>query len=65
MGNRERHHPEPAPDGLPDDDGIGGGLERAREAGEDFLAAGDEAIRRALSSDSEAFLRSTRQRGGQ
>ena len=40
-------------------------LERLREAGEEFLAEGDEAIRRALSGDSEAFLRANRQKGGQ
>ena len=33
--------------------------------GEEFLAAGDEAIRRALSGDSEAFLRANRQKGGE
>jgi hypothetical protein len=30
-----------------------------------MLAAGDEAIRRALSADSEAFLVASRQSGGQ
>jgi len=40
-------------------------LEEARAAGERFLRAGDEAIERALSGDSEAFLRSSRQEGGQ
>ena len=43
----------------------GGGLEELRVAGAAFLAAGDEAIRRALSGDSEAFLRANRQQGGQ
>ena len=51
------------PGGGDGDDG--GGLTNAREAGQDFLAAGDEAIRRALSGDSEAFLRANRQRGGE
>lgn len=50
--------------GGPDDAG-GEDLERLRAVGEDFLAAGDEAIRRALSGDSERFLRANRQRGGQ
>lgn len=45
--------------------GGGGNLGELHRAGEDLLAAGDEAIRRALSSDSEAFLRANRQRGGQ
>lgn len=43
----------------------GGDLNELRRAGEDLLAAGDEAIRRALSGDSEAFLRANRQQGGQ
>ena len=42
-----------------------GGLEQLRRAGEEFLAAGDEAIRRALSGDSQAFLRASRQQGGE
>jgi hypothetical protein len=65
MAARERHRPRPGCDGPPDDGDLTGGLDRARRAGEEFLAAGDEAIRRALSGDSEAFLRSSRQRGGQ
>ena len=50
---------------------VGGGgedddtrLDRLRSA-ERLLAAADEAIERALSSDSEAFLRAARQTGGQ
>ena len=57
-------HPErpqdPAPVGAP-----GSHLDDLRQAGEEFLAAGDQAIRRALSGDSEAFLRANRQKGGQ
>ena len=49
----------------PKDQGDGKELEDLRRAGEEFLAAGDEAIRRALSGDSEAFLRANRQQGGQ
>ena len=37
----------------------------AREAAERFLASADEAIDRALSGDSEAFLAASRQQGGQ
>ena len=40
-------------------------LEQIRQTANEFLAAGDEAIRRALSGDSEAFLRANRQQGGQ
>ena len=46
-------------------DSEGGGLEQARRAGDDLLAAGDAAIARALSGDSERFLRANRQEGGQ
>lgn len=65
MRQRERapREEEPRPDhpGGTDADQ----LERLRRAGEEFLAAGDEAIRKALSSDSRAFLRASRQQGGE
>jgi alpha-D-ribose 1-methylphosphonate 5-triphosphate synthase subunit PhnI len=47
------------------DDSAGGELDDLRRAGEDFLAAGDEAIQKALSSDSEAFLHANQQSGGE
>jgi hypothetical protein len=41
-------------------------LQQARDQGDRLLAAGDEAIQRALAgSNSEAFLRAGRQQGGQ
>jgi hypothetical protein len=41
-------------------------LDRLREQANRFLEAGDEAINRALAnSDSEAFLRASRQQGGE
>jgi len=41
-------------------------LDQARSEADRLLAAGDEAIRRALgNSNSEAFLRSARQQGGE
>jgi len=43
----------------------GGDLEATRETAGRMLAAGAEAIRRALSTDSEAFLNATRQQSGQ
>jgi hypothetical protein len=44
----------------------GGGLDRLREQASRFLEAGDEAIDRALAnSDSESFLRASRQQGGE
>jgi hypothetical protein len=47
--------------GRPDSDG----LSDARRTGEELLSAGDEAIARALSGNSEQFLRANRQEGGQ
>ena len=40
-------------------------LAASRAAAAELLAAGDEAIRKALSKDSERFLGATRQSGGQ
>lgn len=40
-------------------------LARRRQAGTDLLASADEAINRALSADSEAFLLANRQEGGE
>jgi hypothetical protein len=67
MTERERRHPSerPGPEGGNGGPGDAGQLDELRRAGEDLLAAGEEAIRRALSADSEAFLRANRQEGGQ
>jgi hypothetical protein len=52
--------------GGDDEPGSSQALLDARTQEETLLAAGDEAIRRALgNSDSEAFLRASRQTGGQ
>ena len=40
-------------------------LQRLQQVSRELLTAGAQAIERALSSDSEAFLRSTRQESGQ
>lgn len=49
-----------------DDGGSDALLQQSRSDGDRLLAAGDEAIRRALSDvDSEAFLRASRQQGGE
>ncbi|MGE0553215.1 MAG: hypothetical protein AB7R55_07275 [Gemmatimonadales bacterium] len=61
---RTRHDRE-HPDDSEREGGDDANLERLRQQADDFLAAGDAAIERALSSDSEAFLRSSRQLGGQ
>ncbi|MGP8251895.1 MAG: hypothetical protein ACLQHF_07655 [Terracidiphilus sp.] len=54
---------------LPGDDNSSdssGSLNQARNEADRFLAAGDDAIRRALAgSNSEAFLRSAMQQGGE
>lgn len=55
---REDPRPQREPE-TPDE------LARLRARGDDFLAAGDAAIERALSGDSEAFLRANRQEGGE
>jgi hypothetical protein len=67
MEARERRRDvyEWTPDPGATDGPGGGGLDAAREAGERFLRAGDRAIDRALSGNSEAFLRASRQEGGQ
>ena len=66
MQERERIPPPrmPGADGASAGSGAGN-LDELRRAGEDLLAAGDEAIRRALSGNSEAFLRANRQQSGQ
>jgi hypothetical protein len=65
MNERERieneHNPPPSSEGL----GENNRLQQIRQTANEFLAAGDEAIRRALSGDSEGFLRANRQQGGQ
>ena len=53
----------PAPGG--DQGASDDSLNAVREAGERFLRAGDRAIDRALSGDSESFLRSIRQESGE
>ena len=44
---------------------VGGNLDQVRQVGESLFRAADDAIRRALSRDSRAFLESTQQSGGQ
>jgi hypothetical protein len=43
----------------------GGNLESLRASGQEFLTAGSDAISRALSGDSVAFLEASEQQGGQ
>jgi hypothetical protein len=59
QSENERRSPQPEDEAAADE------RQRLQHAGETFLAAGDEAIRRALSGDSEGFVRASRQQGGQ
>ena len=62
--NRRRQRDE-AGNGLPGGQ-PGGNLDDLRMAAQGFIAAGNEAINRALSNgNSEAFLNASRQEGGQ
>ncbi len=68
MSERERHHPmrEPRPRvAAPGNPGADADVERLRADAERLLNAADDAIARALSGDSEAFLEANRQAGGQ
>jgi hypothetical protein len=65
MTLRERTEDERVESGAPGDNSADANLRRARLAGQTFLAAGADAIQRALSGDSEKFLAATRQQGGQ
>ena len=63
MQERERQHEERE---RPQSNGVGGeNLGAIGNTGSRLLAAGDAAIDRALSGDSDAFLRANRQQGGQ
>lgn len=57
--NRERRQSDEPSDESPSE------LREIRRAGEAFLAAGDDAIARALSGNSQRFLTQHRQQGGQ
>ncbi|MEK6289235.1 MAG: hypothetical protein AABO57_26280 [Acidobacteriota bacterium] len=67
MTMRERLEDDRPPDERdPAGDASGdANLRRMRLAGESLLAAGADAIQRALSGNSESFLKATRQQGGQ
>ena len=63
---RERNHEDETGKHGQTHGGAGGNdLNNMRQAGERFHSAADDAIRRALSGDSQAFLRANRQQGGQ
>jgi hypothetical protein len=64
MHTRERQHDDRQ---HPQSDGAlaGSGLDALTANAERMLAAGDDAIDRALSGNSDAFLRANRQHGGE
>lgn len=64
MGPRPERSDPPA-GSAGSDQAPGGPDPETVRAGEELLRAGDEAIRRALSGDSQAFLRANRQSGGE
>ena len=66
--NRERTNRHDPPERRPEPSAGGAGvgnLAGLRREARDLLAAGEAAISRALSGDSEEFLRANRQQGGQ
>jgi len=66
MRFRERHNEPSARVESPPVGSPGGeNLDAVRQAGESLFQAADDAIDRALSGDSQAFLEATRQEGGQ
>ena len=65
MTSRQRQHQESEQREAPAEEPPAEGLDAVRAEVERFLAAGDDAIERALSGDSIDFLDSTRQEGGQ
>jgi len=61
--NRESQEQEPAPEPQAAD--AGAGADDAARRARSLLDVADEAIRRALSGDSERFLAQNRQQGGE
>jgi hypothetical protein len=61
--NRESREQEPVPEPQAAD--AGAGADDAARRARSLLDVGDEAIRRALSGDSERFLTQNRQQGGE
>ena len=65
MRERSRDRLRPGDGGGPGEPDAGGGAAGPGAEAERYLNAADRAIERALSGDSEEFLRSVRQEGGQ
>ncbi len=61
LNDDSREEPQNPGPGEPTSDN----LERLRKAGEDYLSAGDQAIKKIISADSTAFLNAAKQVGGQ
>jgi hypothetical protein len=58
------HHPQ-TPPASASGEPAGGGLDALAQEGHAFLAAGRDVIDAALSGNSQAFVKSTRQGGGE
>jgi hypothetical protein len=65
MKFREREEGQTPPAVRPSPEGGPPATEAVLEEGSQLLAAADEAIRRALSANSDDFLAASRQQGGQ
>jgi hypothetical protein len=65
MRTRKRPHEPREPLQARSDTAEGSDLDAARTEADRLLAAADDAIERALSADSQTFLRAIRQQGGQ
>lgn len=61
----ERTHRERSQTVAGDGDAGGGNLEAKRSEIDRLLSAGDDLVKKALSSDSAAFVEASRQRGGE
>ena len=65
MNEKERINPDAGAPGAADGAPGGGTLNTTRQKGQAFLAASQDAIKKAISGDSAKFNQSARQQGGQ
>lgn len=65
MDLRQRRNEDSAQGGASRDAGSGEQQQQWHQEGDAFLAAGEDAIQRALSTNATTFLHATRQQGGE